>query len=286
METEQTAGPDIREIIRELSDKQIIHPDSKLMHQMNGTTEGRVYILMVDEAPRYVLKLEEAEYMSVVARFLNDYAGSPLLPKLYYLAPDHSFIVYAFIPGTTGDERGPKKEWLPKLTVDLLNHYLKVEQTDSSLVWDDHTLDGLDFAKNEIGSLLPAADYELVHAIARKLLVRREGRTLYALHGDCGVHNFVFRDEQLVGVIDPTPMAGPLLYDFVFAFVSSPDDLTMDTLLPAFELLDHEPLEREELVWEVVVGLYYRIGVCLLHHPHDLPAYMEAWNYWKALVRE
>ncbi|MBP3961528.1 phosphotransferase [Paenibacillus lignilyticus] len=286
MEAEQTASPDICKIIQELAGKHIIHPDTRLMHQVSGTTEGRVYILMADEQPRYVLKLEDAEYLSVVSQFLNDYAASPLLPKVHFTAPDNSYIVYAFVRGTTGGERGLKQDWLPRLTADLLNHYREVEQSDPSLVWDDHTLDGLDFAKNEMGSLLPEADYELVVSIAIKLLVYREARPDYWLHGDCGVHNFVYREQQLVGVIDPTPMAGPLLYDFIFAFVSSPDDLTMETLLAALELLDHEPMEREELVWEVVVGLYYRIGVCLLHHPHDLPAYLEAWNYWKALVRE
>ena len=59
----------------------------------------------------------------------------------------------------------------------------------------------------------------------------------YFLHGDTGVHNFVFRQNQLVGVIDPDPMAGPVIYDFTYAFCSSPDDLDMETLLDSFALL-------------------------------------------------
>ncbi len=59
----------------------------------------------------------------------------------------------------------------------------------------------------------------------------------YLLHGDTGVHNFVFHESQLVGVIDPSPMIVPLLYDFTYAFCSSPDDLKVDTLFATFDLL-------------------------------------------------
>ncbi|RAP77781.1 aminoglycoside phosphotransferase family protein [Paenibacillus montanisoli] len=270
-------------IILDLIDKGCLHPASKLKDQMNGTTEGRVYLITVDDVPCYVLKAEDPQYLAEVGQFHGLYAESPLLPKLHYLAPDRSFIIYEFVAGTIGDARGTKKEWMKKLTVDLLNHYRTFERPDSSEAWSGMILDGLHYAKNEIGDRLAESDYELVKSFALERLSSGRGRSVL-LHGDCGVHNFVFDKGALKGVIDPQPMTGPMLYDFIFAFVSSPDDLNLETLLPAFELLQHEPLEQAELVREVMIRLYHRIAVCLLHHPHDLPAYLQAWPYWKALV--
>nr|WP_239587430.1 phosphotransferase [Bacillus pakistanensis] len=42
----------------------------------------------------------------------------------------------------------------------------------------------------------------------------------FLLHGDCGVHNFVFKGGSLSGVIDPTPVLGEPLYDLLYAFCS------------------------------------------------------------------
>jgi len=52
----------------------------------------------------------------------------------------------------------------------------------------------------------------------------------FLLHGDCGVHNFIFNDNQLSGVIDPSPITGDPLYDFIYAFCSSPDELSKETI--------------------------------------------------------
>ncbi|WP_282942628.1 hypothetical protein [Paenibacillus sp. RC67] len=109
-------------------------------------------------------------------------------------------------------------------------------------------------------------------------------RIRYLLHGDTGIHNFVFNEHSLVGVIDPSPMIGPVLYDFTYAFCSSPDDLDQETLFSTFSFLNHEPLERSSLIEEVLFQLYCRIGICIQHHPHDLQSYLKAWDYWKTQI--
>ncbi|WP_246293862.1 hypothetical protein [Paenibacillus planticolens] len=97
------------------------------------------------------------------------------------------------------------------------------------------------------------------------------------------MHNFVFYERSLIDVIDPSPMIGPMLYDFTYAFCSSPDDLNLETLMAAFDLLHHEPIERSMLIDEVVFQLYCRIGICIRFHPHDLEDYLKSWEYWKSV---
>ncbi|GGA10638.1 hypothetical protein GCM10008018_64920 [Paenibacillus marchantiophytorum] len=104
------------------------------------------------------------------------------------------------------------------------------------------------------------------------------------MHGDTGVHNFVFHESTLTGVIDPSPVVGPVIYDFTYAFCSSPDDLNLETLFATFNLLNHEPMEKSRLIEEIILQLYCRIGICVKVHPHDLEGYLKAWDYWKVLT--
>jgi streptomycin 6-kinase len=134
-----------------------------------------------------------------------------------------------------------------------------------------------------VGSLLPAEDYYKVKSFVGNVSNGEEYER-FLLHGDCGVHNFVFDQNALTGVIDPSPIVGPVIYDFIYAFCSSPDDLKLETLIPAFILLNHQTMERSRLIEEVIIQLYCRIGTCLKYHPEDLADYLKAWEYWKALV--
>lgn len=87
----------------------------------------------------------------------------------------------------------------------------------------------------------------------------------------------------MIGVIDPSPMVGPLLYDFIYAFCSSPDDITMETLFGAYAYLEQGTVDKLRLIDEVSIQLYCRIGLSIKHHPGDLPEYLQAWRHWREI---
>lgn len=104
-------------------------------------------------------------------------------------------------------------------------------------------------------------------------------------NGDTGVHNFVFLDNQLNGVIDPSPLIGPIIYDFTYTFCSSPDSLNLRTLPSAFSLLSNsDSFTQERFLDEVLFQLYTRIGVCIRVHPQDLSGYLDAWKEWRVYL--
>ncbi|MDB5052721.1 MAG: hypothetical protein JWM44_771, partial [Bacilli bacterium] len=224
-------------------------------------------------------------------QFLHTYRHITLLPKILYTDPAKAFIVYSYITGTTHYNRGLKINWLTILVKELFNHYEKYLQIDkwgrlespiqSWREWNDRGLEG---ALNNVGSFLPIEDYYKVKSLVENISKREGHEARFLLHGDTGVHNFVFHELSLIGVIDPSPMIGPVLYDFTYAFCSSPDDLNLETLIATFSLLNHEPMERSRLIEEVIFQLYCRIGICVKVHPHDLEGYLKAWEYWKVLV--
>lgn len=283
-----TRARGIPDIVNSLRDNGIIDSNTKIHNRMSGSTEGYVHILIVDDVPQYVLKIDDERSISLASQLLQAYSMSPLLSKLIYTDPANSFLVYSYQAGKTHYNRGSKREWMTLIVKDLLNHYRSTPETEGwgglehlHISWRGFNEQSLEAAKDYAGRVLPVEDYHKVEALIEEI---SQVDDKYLLHGDTGVHNFVFNDNGLAGVIDPSPMAGPVIYDFTYAFCSSPDDLNLETLLAAYELLDHAPLEESRLIKEVIFQLYCRIGICVRVHPHDLDDYLEAWNYWRLLL--
>lgn len=282
-----TVHSDIQKIIETLQDKGVVEQDSQIQDQMKGTTDGQVYTLAVGGAAKYVLKIDNKLSLSGVEGLLAAYPGSPLLPKLLFTDSAGTCILYTYIAGTTHYNRGAKIDWLKRLVTGLLNHYeISEEQSWGRLEmprtsWAEFNRISLEGARQNVGELLPAGDYEKVQALSDRISYAGEK---YLLHGDTGVHNFVFHNNRLQGVIDPSPMVGPVLYDFTYAFCSSPDDLNLETLLPAFHLLGEDWIGQTRLIEEVIFQLYCRIGICARVHPHDLEGYLKAWEFWRTYL--
>ncbi|WP_409344312.1 phosphotransferase [Paenibacillus sp. MBLB4367] len=279
----------IREIVSELQVKGVIEYNEYVISERKGTTDGSVYVLAANGEPKYVLKLDSPQQIAMAERFYFAYSGTDLLPKLLHSNSAEALLLYEYLAGETHYNRGPKNEWLPLLVEGLLNHYQKVPAEEEwgrlqipRQSWREFHERSVEGWRSRAGELLPAEDLEWVQALVANITADDEEKLL--LHGDTGVHNFVFRSLRLKGVIDPSPMIGPARYDLLYAFCSSPDDLSLETLLAAYKLLRHEHVETSRLIEETAIQLYCRIGICSLHHPHDLPGYLQAWDYWKGLL--
>ncbi|GAM12236.1 hypothetical protein [Mesobacillus selenatarsenatis] len=259
----------------------------------SGTTSGVLYILFVKNRPTYVLKIDHPSIINSTKDFLLAYQDVQLLPNLHYIDDQKGFLVYAYISGETHFHRGSKLKWMTRLINELFNHYLKVDQDipwgrvngRKSKSWSDFNQISLESAKENIGDLLSIEDHSRVASLVSALNEYHIREEKYYLHGDAGVHNFVYSDNELKGVIDPSPLIGPRIYDFTYAFCSSPDHLDLNTLMNAFSLWHGNTcFSKERLLGEVLFQLYTRIGVCIKVHPHDLNEYMEAWREWRAYL--
>lgn len=283
----------VNHIYMNLQDKGIINLDDPKINKINsGTTDGLVYSISENNAPKYLLKLDRPQQINFSSRFFNTYQDVRLLPKLYYTDPEKEFILYAYIEGTTHYNRGSKIDWMTLLVNELFNHYVKYDQNADwgrlggipQQTWYNFNLRSLESAHANIGDLLPQEDYFKVKSIVERIAMDEKQEMKYLLHGDTGVHNFVFQDNALNGIIDPSPLVGPIIYDFTYAFCSSPDDLNVETLLSSFAFLKQVPMGSTRLIEEIIFQLYTRIGVCVKVHPHDLDDYLQAWEYWRNLM--
>jgi aminoglycoside phosphotransferase len=256
----------------------------------SGTTNGVLYTLFINKTPMYVIKIDQPKVITSTEDFLLAYKEVKLLPGVLYTDPNKEFIVYSYISGETHFNRGSKIEWMTIIIDELFNKYQKVDQSSSwgringiqRKTWSDFNQSSLEYAQENIGDFFSAEEHKRVELLVNKLNTYTDEEEKYYLHGDAGVHNFVYMNNQLKGVIDPSPLIGPKIYDFTYAFCSSPDSLNLNTLFSLFTLLTVDnSFTEERLVDEVLFQLYTRIGVCIKVHPHDLSEYMEAWKEWR-----
>lgn len=281
----------INEIIDRLIHKGIIINDGlELKELKSGTTNGVLYTLLIKKIPAYVIKIDNPKIIAATQDFLLAYKDVKLLPNVLYTDDKKEYIIYSYIPGETHFNRGSKLEWMTILIKELFNNYQRADKeipwgrVDGIYrnTWTDFNLASLEFAQIYIGDFFSIEDHKRVEKLINKLKTYHDQEEKYYLHGDTGVHNFVYLDHQLKGVIDPSPLIGPKIYDFTYAFCSSPDSLNVSTLLSLFSLWNNDAsFTMERLLDEVLFQLYTRIGVCLKVHPHDLSGYMEAWKEWR-----
>jgi aminoglycoside phosphotransferase (APT) family kinase protein len=160
--------------------------------------------------------------------------------------------------------------------------------------WPQFLGDHVAYRHAALAAYVSAEDRRLVEQLARANR-RAEAAALCLLHGDCGAHNFLFERRRahlgrLRAVIDPAPLVGHPIFDLAFAFVSWPHGLEPEAILPAAEALRDAGRwrpngELRRVLWEeVLIALYMRMATSLVHHLRDLPAYLEAWPRWRALV--
>lgn len=258
-----------------------------------GTTNGILYTILIENIPTYVVKIDHPKLITSTHDFLLAYQDINLFPAILYTDDERNFIVYSYITGETHYNRGAKLEWMTILINGLFNKYKKV---DNSIPWGrvngiprnswaEFNLNSLAFAQENIGDYLAREDHKRIKKLVNKLEAYHNQEEKYYLHGDAGVHNFVYTNNQLNGIIDPSPLIGPKVYDFTYAFCSSPDSLNLSTLLSLFSLWNsHATFSEERIIEEVLFQLYTRIGLCIKVHPQDLESYMAAWGEWRQFL--
>ncbi|WML57691.1 phosphotransferase [Neobacillus sp. PS2-9] len=283
---------DIEGIIGDLISKNIIPTNIFNCEPLKGGTVSQLYLISNSNGERIVVKGNEPRILQAEASFLDFYKKENLLPKLLYVEDSYQYIVYEFISGFTNYNINNKKKLLISLVKLLLNHYKRVpnpigwgwadEPTES---WQMFLFERVKEATNIVGSYLEKEDINLVVKLVNSPNRKSVTSSPFLLHGDLGVHNFVWDGEQLTGVIDPAPVYGEPLYDLIYAYCSSPEDLTAEVIESAVSHLSNkEKISTHILYEEVLIGLYLRIASCVKHHPQDIDGYLNAWNYWKNLI--
>ncbi|WP_077247492.1 hypothetical protein [Bacillus sp. FJAT-27225] len=191
----------------------IVNNNLELKRLKKGTTNGDLYTLLIKKIPTYVIKVDSSKIIIPTHDFLLAYQDVKLLPDVLYTDDKNEFIVYSYIPGETHYNRGPKLEWMTILIKELFNKYQRLDKGIpwgrvngiQRKSWSDFNHASSESARENIGDFLPNEDHKRVEILVKKLNFYHSYEDKYYLHGDTGVHNFVYSDNKLNGVIDPSP---------------------------------------------------------------------------------
>ncbi|WP_283751099.1 phosphotransferase [Bacillus cereus] len=273
---------DISVIAEQLVNEKVISHYPKSMKVLNGGTTSTVYLLDA----KYVVKLNESEVIREEADFLSFYEGNTLFSKLLYKEPLNRYIVYSFLDGATSCELGYKRSTLCTIVKEVINTYEIVPEVDGwgwkdSPVqsWTEFLLTNVMEARENLKQCISDEEHQLVLTLVNSPQRGTGMDRPFLLHGDLGFHNFIFQKNKLTGVIDPLPVLGDPIYDLIYAFCSTPEDLTKETIQYVMKQCAFRKRDRD-LYEEIVIGLYLRIDTCLRHHQKDLEDYLVAWRYW------
>ncbi|MFT9846461.1 phosphotransferase [Aneurinibacillus sp. REN35] len=283
----------IQTFIKELQQKKVLPQENVTFTSMSGTTASIVGILSCDNNALFVIKTEDRKQIEVTSAFLTAYKHVSILPDLYYVDPMQRYVIYTYIPDNHNYHPGAKTKLLHTLSTHLFHFYQPCRSLygwgwadEPSSSWSDFLIKRITEAKPFVSGCVPDTDFEMVQKAAQDSSRLCGNADPYLLHGDCGIHNFLFDSQgDLQGIIDPIPVLGPPIYDLTFAFCSSPDELVLDAIIPA--AIHLYPARANDPAWlreEVLIALYCRLAACRKHHPQDLSHYLTAWSYWKSLV--
>ncbi|MFS8352745.1 aminoglycoside phosphotransferase family protein [Bacillus nitratireducens] len=269
-------------IAEQLVNEKVISHYPNSMKVLSGGTTSTVYLL----DGKYVVKSNGLEVIREEANFLSFYEGNALFSKLLYKEPLHTYFVYSFLEGSTSCEQGYKRSTLITLVKEVINKYKFVPGADGwgwkeSLIqsWNEFLTANVMEAYENVRRYISEEEHRIVLKLANSPNRGTGINQPFLLHGDLGFHNFIFQENELYGVIDPLPALGDPIYDLIYAFCSTPEDVTKETIDYVMKQCVFHKNERD-LYEEIVIGLYLRIDTCIRHHPKDLEDYLVAWRYW------
>jgi len=278
----------INNIINEILTNNTFPESITTWNKLSGGTNSSVIVIGSNTNPRlYVVKSNTPEQIRCEVDFLLTYKSISKLPTIRYVDRNFDYYIYEYIPGQTSYHVGQKQEVLTELIEQMLHFYIKATDVNQ-YEWienPDTVANDVRYSRSVIGQYLSEKDHQIVWQIHLQRSVRKSQQEGYLLHGDYGVHNFIFENRKLTGVIDPIPKIGPKRFDLLYAFCSSPDHLYLPILLPLIEFLEGD-FNQLEVVEDMLLALYSRISTCLHHHPKDMNQYLLAWSEWTKIYNE
>jgi hypothetical protein len=184
---------------------------------LSGGTNSQVVLLN----EQFLMKSNEPELVRAEVKFLTA-VEHPLMQKVLYHHPDFEFAVYNFIPGSMLEEVSDFEE-ITKKVIAITNTFPVAVENKFGYLYDlkESWIEFLEQELLDIHEEMPAFvpdDSRVRLALKRIADLDFESKLL---HGDFGAHNFIQREGELAGVIDPFPLIGDPLYNILFALVSS-----------------------------------------------------------------
>ncbi|MDN6250671.1 MAG: hypothetical protein L0J30_06810 [Tetragenococcus koreensis] len=261
--------------------------------KLSGGTLSSCFHISLPLYGGIVIKLNNSQVLRDESMFLNYYEKVEWYPKLLAISSDDSFIIYKYIEGRT--KNNLNKEYLLKFLVNnIVNKYQVVEKKIWGRAnfpvgsWESFLHERGKEAKMFINGN-PDINFEIdIDNIIEKIALSNiKSEKPYLLHGDLGIYNVIFYEDKINGIIDPMPIYGVPIYDLIFAYLSTPEEIKDLYILDIIDLLNYKKVfSCEYKIHEILFVIIVRIGRCLKHHSNDVQAYISAFYFWQDKLKK
>ncbi len=199
---------------------------------------------------------------------------------------NYSFIVYNFIENDDIDKTAINVKKLTKKMKDYVFSYKNCEWNgygylfEEKDTWKEFFEFEMNWRKEEAFKLMPKEEYLKVEKALKIIDKYKFEKTI--LHGDLGIHNLLFKENELIGVIDPQPISGDRIYDYIFFIFSDImfcKDVTIEQICND---LNKEPIEKVKAM--TILILFDRIIRCVRHNLKDTNMYLEIWKKYSNVL--
>lgn len=243
---------------------------SSLKYFRDGTDSR---IILLNE--KYIIKQNQPALLKSEAIFSETYKDNKKLQRVILADENYKYIVYEFMPGDVMHVVDNVEDLLSDLKK-LTDSFVSYNGDEFGYIYEPAS-SWIDFLKSivhEASLTLPDSFDFLPQVYDSISILEKYTFDKKLIHGDFGTHNFIKQHKDFVGAIDPIPMAGDSLYDFIFAYLSNLDiinHLSLEKLVS----LTNEPEEKVKSL--LIVLLFCRMSTCLRHHKEDFDGYVDFW---------
>ncbi len=257
----------LKEIIIRLSMKN----DLKLLKKNN-------YKEVYEINNKYIIKKSNINEVKA-EKFFFDIYNERIYEKILCYEENSDFIVYNYIESTPLKLKEANLKKVLSEVWDIINSYKKINidgygeifnRVDS---WSEFLNKEVDLKRKDIP--FEKEKYLKVKKAINVIKLFKFEKKL--LHGDLGIYNILFKDERIVGVIDPRVIIGDALYDFIFFYLSHINIIKNIDIEDIINMLKNEA--REKIINLMYLLLYDRIAIETKNHrEYVLEEYYKLWR--------
>lgn len=266
--------------------EQILKQKIVEIENLPGGSGDSISLLTLDNKTKYIFKTGSKDSIDSQIKFYKQYSDLPYLPKLANYDPNYSELLITYISPEKSEDYD-KISIITYLVEDFLSFYKIADANKfgflSTFLNGDSFADFLINQTNEayfyIQDIFSREELRKIINLIREVYDDPVFNQKYLLHGDLGFHNLFYSENKLIGIIDPDPIIGHPIYDLMFAYSSSPRQITPESLEECLSLLNNYfPIKLEKNYEYLTIALFKRISSCKKHHPDDLTDYLSLWK--------
>lgn len=237
-------------------------------------TNGKVYLVN----SKYVLKIANKRLLKIENIFLDYYKKFEKCEKVIYYKEDNEYALYKFINGHELNNFDKEECYYINDILNIINNYKEIHIDGYGNLLNLKE-DWITFLKDEI----KAKEYEMKNEELKKKIVKESIDILKKykfekkfLHGDLGFYNIIYENNILTGIIDPRPIVGDPIYDYIYCMFSNVNFIKKANISKIIKL-SKEPIEKIKALMYIV--LYIRIAIEKKHKNIDrVKEYENIWN--------